>query len=79
MYVEVKGNDTAAFDKALAEFKRRMKRSGIMEDFRRHDHYDKPSVRRKLKRAEAHKRRRREENARARSKKDSQRRNPEGF
>lgn len=61
MYVEVKGNDNAAFDKALAEFKRRMKRSEIMEDLRRHDHYVKPSVRRKLKRAEAHKRRRREE------------------
>jgi small subunit ribosomal protein S21 len=79
MYVEVRGNDNVAFDKALAEFKRRMKRSGIMEDLRRHDHYVKPSVRRRLKRAEAHKRRRREENARARSKKDSQRRDSEGF
>ncbi len=79
MYVVVNGNDSDAFERALAEFKRRVKRAGIMEDVRKHEYYVKPSTRRRLKRAEAHKRRRREENARARSKKNRPRRDQESI
>ena len=64
MYVEVRGNDDAAFRRALATFKSKVKKAGIFDELRKHEHYAKPSVKRKLKRAEAHKRRRREENAR---------------
>lgn len=73
MYVEVKGNDAAAFHRALATFKSKVKKAGIFEELRKHEHYTKPSAKRKLKRAEAHKRRRREENARVKNKRNSPR------
>lgn len=73
MFVEVRGNDEAAFDRALAIFKSKMKKSGILEDLRRHEFFLKPSLRRRLKRTDAHKRRRREENARVKSKGHSSR------
>ncbi len=67
MLVNVYGNDSAALDRALTEFKRRMKKEGLFEDFKRHEYYMKPSVKRKLKRLEAVKRRRRESNARTKN------------
>lgn len=63
-YVEVRGNDASSFQRALATFKSKVKKAGIFEELRKHEHYAKPSVKRRLKRAEAYKRRRREENAR---------------
>lgn len=76
MYVEVKGNDAAAFHRALATFKSKVKKAGIFEELRKHEHYSKPSVKRKLKRDEAFKRRRREENARNKNTRDRPRRSP---
>jgi len=63
-YVEVRGNDSSSFHRALATFKSKVKKAGIFDELRKHEHYTKPSMKRKLKRAEAHKRRRREENTR---------------
>ena len=71
MYVEVKGTDAAAFQRALATFKSKVKKAGIFEELRKHEHYSKPSVKRKLKRAEAFKRKRREENARVKNQRNS--------
>lgn len=61
MYVEVRGTDDRAFSIALAEFKKKVKKAEILSDLRKHEAYIKPSVRLKLKRLEALKRRRREE------------------
>ena len=74
MQVNVRGNDDAALGRALAEFKKQVKREGILEDLRKYEYYLKPSLKRKLKRQEALKRRRREANARARSKTNRSRR-----
>lgn len=80
MYVEVKGEGTKALDYALSEFKKKVKKNEILSDYRKHEYYIKPSAKRKLKRAEAIKRRRRDENAR---RKQNQRnragRDPESF
>ncbi|MGH2564057.1 MAG: 30S ribosomal protein S21 [Ginsengibacter sp.] len=70
-YIEIKitgdeKRDRAAFDVGLSEFKKRMKRSGIMEDYRRKEHYLSPSAARKFKRNEAIKRRKRDERKLAR-------------
>lgn len=62
MYVEVKGSTDKDFQIALSIFKSKVKKAGVMEDLRKHEYYIKPSVKRKLKRAEAQKRRRREQN-----------------
>ncbi|KKN10738.1 hypothetical protein LCGC14_1033600 [marine sediment metagenome] len=81
MQVNVRGDGEAAFGQALVEFKKRVKRAGILEDLRKHEYYVKPSIKRKLKQQEAMKRRRREANARARSKTNRSRRGstrPEG-
>jgi len=64
MFVEVKGNSEKDFQIALAIFKSKVKKEEILEDLRRHEYYVKPSVRRKLKRVEAAKRKRRERNGR---------------
>lgn len=76
MYVEVKGNDAAAFHRALATFKSKVKKAGIFDELRKHEHYTKPSVKRRLKREEAHKRRRREENARVKGQRNRSRGSP---
>jgi len=62
MYVEVRGSDDAAFQRAMTEFKRRVKKAGLFEDLKKHEYYVKPSLRKKLKRLGAIKRKRREEN-----------------
>jgi len=62
MYIEVKGSDDAAFQRAVSEFKRRVKKAGIFEDLKKHEYHVKPSLRKKLKRLDALKRKRREEN-----------------
>lgn len=70
MKVDVRGTDNEAFQRALAEFKKKVKKEEILTDLRRHEFYRKPSVRLKLKRIEALKRRRREENDKKRYSKD---------
>ena len=54
---EVRVGKDETLDSALRRFKRQVKRSGILTDAKRHEHYEKPSVRRKKKSAAARKRR----------------------
>ena len=61
MYVDVRGTDDKAFQYAMAEFKKKVKKAEILIELRRHEAYLKPSARKKIKRLEALKRRRREE------------------
>ena len=44
---EVKVGKNESLDSALKRFKRSCQKSGVMQDIRKHDHYEKPSVRRK--------------------------------
>ncbi|MEE8408017.1 MAG: 30S ribosomal protein S21 [Myxococcota bacterium] len=46
-------------DKALRRFKKRVEAAGILKEVRRHEHYLKPSIRKKAKQASAAQRRRR--------------------
>jgi len=62
MYVEVRGSDDVALQRALTEFKRQVKKAGLFEDLKKHEYFVKPSLRKKLKSVEATKRKRREEN-----------------
>jgi len=66
MRVEVRGTDNEALQRALAEFKKKVKKAEILQDLRRYEAFVKPSMRRRLKRVEALKRRRREERDRKR-------------
>ncbi|NCA98365.1 MAG: 30S ribosomal protein S21 [Clostridia bacterium] len=52
--IRVKENET--LDSALRRFKRSCSRSGVFAEVRKHEHYDKPSVRRKKKTEAARKR-----------------------
>ncbi len=45
--VRVKENEP--FESALKRFKKKIEKSGILADLRRHQHFEKPSVRRKRK------------------------------
>ena len=47
--VEVKVDPDKPFESALRMFKKRMELSGIVGEMRKREHYEKPSVRRKLK------------------------------
>ena len=46
---EVKVGKNESLDSALKRFKRTCQKSGVMQDIRKHDHYEKPSVRKKKK------------------------------
>jgi len=46
---EVKIGKNESLDSALRRFKKQCQRSGILAEVRKHEHYDKPSVRRKKK------------------------------
>ena len=70
MQVEVRGNTDIDFQRALTEFKRRVKKAGIMEDLRKHEYYVKPSLKKKLKRLDATKRRKREESLKRKEKRN---------
>lgn len=54
---EVKVGKNETLDSALRRFKRTCRRAGVLADARKHEHYEKPSVRRK-KKSEAARRRR---------------------
>ena len=71
MYVEVRGSDDAAFQRAMTEFKRRVKKAGLFEDLKKYEYYVKPSLRKKLKKLNAIKRKRREENEATRRSKNA--------
>jgi len=61
MRVDVRGDTKEALDAALKEFKRLVKKEGILQDLRKHEQYVKPSMKAKLKHIEAIKRHKREE------------------
>jgi len=53
---EVKVGKNESLDSALRRFKRTCQRSGVLSEARKHEHYEKPSVRRKKKSEAARKR-----------------------
>jgi small subunit ribosomal protein S21 len=55
---EVHIGKSESLDSALRRFKRQVQKNGVLRDARRHEHYEKPSVRRKKKSEAARKRRR---------------------
>ena len=57
-------DDVGSLDRAISEFKKQVKKEGILDDLKKKEFYVKPSLRRRLKREESRKRRRREENER---------------
>jgi len=56
---EVKVGKNESLDSAIKRFKRSCQRAGIMQEMRKHEHYDKPSVRRKKKAEAARKKKKR--------------------
>lgn len=52
---EVRVGKDESIDSALKRFKRKCQNSGILKEVRKREHYEKPSVRRKLKSIEARK------------------------
>ncbi len=48
---EVVAGDNESFESLLKRFNRRVQQTGILSEIRRREHYEKPSVRRKRKRA----------------------------
>lgn len=56
---EVKIGKNESLDSALRRFKRQCQRSGILQEVRKREHYDKPSVRRKKKSEAARKKNKR--------------------
>lgn len=46
---EVRVGKNESLDSALKRFKRTCQRAGVMQDMRKHEHYEKPSVKRKKK------------------------------
>ncbi|HWQ72602.1 MAG TPA: 30S ribosomal protein S21 [Desulfitobacteriaceae bacterium] len=53
---EVKVGKNESLDSALRRFKRTCQRSGVLSEARKHEHYEKPSVRKKKKSEAARKR-----------------------
>lgn len=54
---EVKVGKNESLDSALKRFKRSCQKSGVLQDIRKHDHYEKPSVKKKKKSEAARKKR----------------------
>lgn len=54
---EVKVGKNETLDSALRRFKRSCQKAGVLAEARKHEHYEKPSVRRKKKSEAARKRR----------------------
>jgi len=48
---EVMASENESFESLLKRFNRRVQQSGVLSELRRREHYEKPSVRRKRKRA----------------------------
>lgn len=46
---EIKVGDNESLDNALKRFKRQCARSGVLSEYRKREHYEKPSVKRKKK------------------------------
>jgi small subunit ribosomal protein S21 len=52
---EIRVGKDESLESALKRFKRQCQRSGVLAEVRKREHYEKPSVRRKLKALEARK------------------------
>ena len=55
---EIKVGENESLDNAIKRFKRQCARSGVLSEYRKREHYEKPSVKRK-KKSEAAKRKKR--------------------
>ncbi|MBI4212402.1 MAG: 30S ribosomal protein S21 [Deltaproteobacteria bacterium] len=55
----VKLREGESFEQAVRRFKKQCEKAGILTELRKREHYEKPSVRRKRKAAQARKRARR--------------------
>jgi len=55
---EVKIEDGESLESALKRFKKKVQKAGILTEVRRREHYEKPSVKKKRKRAQARKKQR---------------------
>ena len=53
---EIKIKDNESLDSALRRFKRQCAKSGVLQEVRKREHYEKPSVKRKKKSEAARKR-----------------------
>ena len=53
---EVKVGKNESLDSALRRFKRTCQRAGVLSEARKHEHYEKPSVKKKKKSEAARKR-----------------------
>ena len=53
---EIRVKENESIDSALRRFKRSMAKSGILQELRKREHYEKPSVKRKKKSEAARKR-----------------------
>ena len=53
---EIKVQKGESLDRALRRFKRSCQKAGVLSEVRKREHYEKPSVRRKLKSEAARKR-----------------------
>ncbi len=54
---EVRIDDGESLESALRRFKKKVQKAGILTEVRRREHYEKPSVKKKRKMAQARKRR----------------------
>ena len=55
---EVRIDDGESLESALKRFKMKVQKAGILTEVRRREHYEKPSVKKKRKSAQARKKRR---------------------
>jgi len=53
---EIRVKENESLDSALRRFKRSCARSGVLQELRKREHYEKPSVKRKKKQEAARKR-----------------------
>ena len=53
---EIRVKDNESLDSALRRFKRQCAKSGVLQEVRKREHYEKPSVKRKKKSEAARKR-----------------------
>ena len=53
---EIRLKDNESLDNALKRFKRQCARNGVLQEVRKREHYEKPSVKRKKKSEAARKR-----------------------
>ena len=55
---EVRVHEGESIENALRRFKRKVEKSGILTELRKRQHFEKPSVKRKRKQAQARRKRR---------------------